>query len=107
MTNATISKPVSKLYRMCGVYNQHAACKGKFENHSVCSCDCHKPAKAKKPARVYSKPVVAVKPARVEKPLDQRVVELAAYLCKVREYIDANYTDEQIAQAHALATVAR
>lgn len=68
MTNATIattsSAPIAKLYRMCGKYNAHSACKGAFETHSVCSCPCHKPAAPKAPkAKAQTRKVAAPKPA--------------------------------------------
>ena len=85
MTNATIattsSAPIAKLYRMCGKYNAHSACKGAFETHSVCSCPCHKaktaktPAAPKAPRKAKARKVAAPVAAPVAQPSWQKAVD--------------------------------
>ena len=105
MTNATIAttaQPIAKLYRMCGKYNQHAACKGHFEGYSVCSCECHThkdEPKAKKPAIKHAR-VSKAKAAPAPK-ISARVESLARFLRQEAGYL-ANFTAEEIAQARSL-----
>ena len=44
----TRTQPITKLYKRCQ-WSKHSQCPGKFEDWSVCSCECHADASAVQP----------------------------------------------------------
>lgn len=40
MSNAIVTQPIAKLYKRCA-RKHHSKCEGRFQDYSVCSCECH------------------------------------------------------------------